>query len=150
MILAGAAALLMYVFGAGDDQRPRQRPAPVAGGTITVRQQVIIRVPAGARRIRPAGQSMIRWRESRGPRCIPARHIVGYALLGQQSVDLIFRDHSRIRARLGRRCPALDFYRGFYLHATEDGQICADRDAIRSRGGAACEIDQFRSLRPAR
>jgi len=147
MILAGAAALLLFAFG-GDDQRPRPRAAQ--GGTITVRQQIIIQVPAGIRRVAPAGQSLIRWQEGRGPRCVPAGRIVGAARMGQESVDFIFRDNSRIRARLEGRCPALDFYRSFYVNATEDGQICADRDAIHSRSGGACQIDQFRTLRAAR
>jgi hypothetical protein len=151
MIFAAAGALLLFAFGgidAGQGREPRTRP--VQGGSITVRQQIIIRVPAGVRRVTPAGQSLIRWEEHRGPRCVPANRIVGAASLGQDRVDLIFRDNSRIRARLERRCPALDFYRGFYVNATEDGQICAERDSIRSRGGAACQIDRFRSLRARR
>ena len=73
---------------------------------------------------------------------------MGATLLGQDSVDLILRDSSRIRAHLERRCPALDYYYGFYVSATPDGMICADRDSIRSRVGGECQIDQFRSLRP--
>ena len=145
MILAGAAALLLFAFGGGD-----QRPRAAQGGSVVVRQQIIIQVPAGIRRVAPAGQTLIRWQEGRGPRCVPAGRIVGAARMGQESVDFIFRDNSRIRARLEGRCPALDFYRSFYVNATEDGQICADRDAIHSRSGGACQIDQFRTLRAAR
>ncbi len=148
MIKAGAAALLLLAFAGGDEQRPR--PRPVQGGSVMVREQIIIRVPAGIRRVTPAGQTLIRWQEGRGPRCVAAGRIVGASRMGQEGVDLIFRDNSRIRARLERRCPALDFYQGFYVNATEDGQICADRDSIRSRSGAACEIDQFRVLRASR
>lgn len=148
MIKAGAAALLLLALGGAGEQRPR--PRPVQGGGVMVRQQIIIRVPAGIRRVTPAGQSLIHWREGRGPRCVAAGRIVGASRMGQESVDLIFRDNSRIRARLERRCPALDFYRGFYVNATEDGRICAERDSIRSRSGGACEIDQFRVLRASR
>ena len=115
-----------------------------------MRQQIIIRVPTGSQRVVPAGSSLIQWRERRGPRCLSASRIVGATLLGQNSVDLILRDNSRIRARLESRCPALDYYRGFYVNATVDGQICADRDSIRSRAGGSCTIDQFRTLSPAR
>jgi len=146
MIKAGAAALLLLALGGAGEQRPR----PVQGGGVMVRQQIIIRVPAGIRRVTPAGQTLIRWQEGRGPRCVAAGRIVGASRMGQEGVDLIFRDNSRIRARLERRCPALDFYQGFYVNATEDGRICADRDSIRSRSGAACEIDQFRVLRASR
>ena len=145
MILAGAAALMLLAFG-GQDGKPR----PPQGPSITVRQQIIIRVPHGVRRVTPAGASLIQWQEGRGPRCVSAGRIVGATLLGQNSVDLILRDNSRVRARLERRCPALDYYYGFYVNATEDGRICADRDSIRSRVGGECRIDRFHSLSPLR
>lgn len=148
MILAGPAALLLLAL---DWQgTPRAPPSGGRVGTMTMRQQIIIRVPRGALRVAPAGASLIRWRESRGPRCVAADRIVGATLLGQNSVDLILRDSSRLRARLENRCPALDYYRGFYVNATEDGRICADRDSIRSRAGGECQIDQFLTLRPQR
>jgi len=146
MIVAGAAALLLLVFGGGQSAR---QPRPQAG--VAVRHQIIIQVPRGrARQVATAGASLIRWRESDGPRCVPANAIIGATLLGQNSVDLIMRDSSRLRARLESRCPALDYYRGFYVNATEDGRICADRDSIRSRAGGECQIDTFRTLRPER
>ena len=147
MILAGAAMMLLAFAGAGERARPQP---PQLRGSITVRQQIIIRVPAGIRRVAPAGASLMQWQESRGPRCVSASRIVGASLLGQNSVDLILRDNSRIRARLEQRCPALDYYYGFYVNATEDGNICAARDVIRSRAGGACQIDQFRVLTPSR
>ena len=144
MILAGATALLMLIFGGGQERR-----APAAQGTVSVRhQQIIIRVPSGARQLAPAGASLVQWRESRGPRCVAASRLVGATLLRQDSVDLILRDNSRIRARLQSSCPALDYYRGFYINATDDGRICADRDAIRSRAGGECEIEEFTLLSP--
>ena len=145
MILTGAAALLLLVLGSSEEQA---RPRPVQG-TLTVRQQIIIRVPRGLRQTTPPGAALISWREGRGPRCVATAQIVGATLLGQNSVDLILRDSSRIRAHL-ERCPALDYYYGFYVNPTEDGMICADRDSIRSRVGGECQIDQFRSLRPTR
>jgi hypothetical protein len=116
---------------------------------ITVRQRIVIRVPEGDRRVVPAGTSLIRWREIGGPRCISARNIVG-ATVSQNNVDLIMRDSRRIRARLGQRCPGLAYYRGFYVNATADGNICADRDVIRSRAGGECPISEFRGLQPMR
>ena len=149
MIVAGAAALLLLALGGGQaDGRGARQPRAQAG--VTVRQQIIIRLPGRARQVATAGASLIRWRESDGPRCIPAGAIIGATLLGQNSVDLIMRDSSRLRARLESRCPALDYYRGFYVNATEDGRICADRDSIRSRAGGECQIDAFRTLRPER
>ena len=153
MILAGAAAMLLFVFGGAVDEQAR--PQPAQQGLAGARQQVIVRVTATGLRAplapNPAAR-LIEWRESRGPRCIPLTRILGATFPSQRSVDLIMRDRTRMRARLERRCAALDFYRSFYLALTPDGLVCADRDSIRSRSGGECQIDQFRTLmaRPAR
>ena len=147
MILAAAAAMMMLVFG--EPAEPGARD-DIAYAQLTVRQHGVVRVP---RRGPPAGQggpSAVEWREGRGPRCVPAQAVIGASLLGRNSVDLVLRGNRRIRARLDRSCPGLDFYSGFYVPGTEDGLICADRDSIRSRMGGQCEIDQFRSLTPVR
>jgi hypothetical protein len=163
MIRGGMAALLTLAFGgdgAGKDKPPPQ-PRTQLTGTITFHQQIIIvRTPAAARPANAAdaassasvmaNASRIRWEEHRGPRCIAWAQIAGSGLLSQDSVDLVFRDATRVRARLERHCPALDYYNGFYLAATPDGLICADRDSIRARTGGECRIDSFRSLRAAR
>lgn len=146
MIRTGAAALLLFLSGGAE----QAAVPPRAQGTLTVHRQIIIRVPSGLRQVAPAGASLIKWREGRGLDCIAATRLVGATLLQQNSVDLILRDNSRVRARLQRRCPALDYYRGFYINATADGRICADRDSIRSRAGGECQIDQFRTLSPDR
>ena len=147
MIRTGAAVLLL-LLSASAEQVP---PQPRGEGTLVVRhRQIIVRVPSGIRQVAPAGASLIKWREGRGPDCVNATRLVGATLLRQSSVDLILRDNSRVRARLQRGCAALDYYRGFYINATEDGRICADRDSIHSRAGGECQIDSFRSLTPER
>jgi hypothetical protein len=150
MIRAGMTALLLLAFGGGGDkQPPPAQPRPPVG-MITVHQQIIIRVPAGFGSSAPEAGTLVEWRESHGPHCLAAARIVGATFPSSDSVDFVLADNSRVRARLDRHCPALDFYRILYVPATADGQICADRDVVRSRSGAACEIDQFRSLRPRR
>ncbi len=140
MILAGAAALLMLVSWGGGGAHAQNAQAE----SFTVEQRIIVRIP---RTGTPRGISRpVAWREGRSQRCIARRRIVGAGLLGPNSVDLVLSDDTRVRATLGRRCPALDFYRGFYMTAGEDGRICADRDTIRARSGAECEIDQFHTL----
>jgi len=149
MIVSGVAALLL-VAAALEGQRAPPSP-PIQRNGFSVRtHQIIIRVPRGIRRVAPAGASLIQWREADGPRCIGAGRVIGATLFRQSSVDLILRDNSRVRARLQRSCPALDYYRGFYIDATEDGRVCADRDTIRSRAGGACRIDSFQVLVPDR
>ena len=142
----GATALLLLLSSSQESAT-----TPRSQGTVTVRhRQIIVRVPSGIRQVAPAGASLIKWRESRGPDCISATRLIGATLLRQNSVDLIMRDNSRVRARLQSSCPALDYYRGFYINATEDGRICADRDSIHSRAGGECQIEAFRSLSPDR
>lgn len=151
MIRVGVAALLLLAFGG--DANEQQRPRPAQGGSLTVRGQIIIRIPLARPPRIPAGAAggmLVNWQEDRGPRCIAASQITHAAQMRQESVDLILRDNSRVRARLERRCPALDYYYGFYINQTPDGMICADRDSIRSRVGGECQIDQFRTLRPGR
>jgi hypothetical protein len=142
--MLGASAASAVARDSGTDG-----PEPLRIAQLTIREQIIIRVPA---RIRndppPATAAPIDWIEGKGPKCVHARDIAGAALLGQDSVDLILRDNSRIRARLENSCPALDYYYGFYISPNEDGRICVNRDVIRSRMGGKCQIEQFRSLRP--
>jgi hypothetical protein len=140
----GAAALLALLLGASSPA-----PEPVQYAQLTVREQIVVRVPVRLRQITPASR-MISWKEGKGPRCVPARAIAAAALLGENSVDLILRDRRRIRARLETRCPELDYYYGFYITPNPDGQVCADRDVIRSRVGGQCEIERFRTLEAVR
>lgn len=146
MILAGVAALLWLAFGGASDAVAQGQ----GYGQAIVRQRLIIRVPPNAPRVSSSSPVFSRWREGRGPRCIAMRSVAGATLLGEDSVDLVLRDRSRVRAHLERGCVALDFYRGFYVDGTEDGMICADRDSIRSRMGGECEIERFRSLTAVR
>ena len=140
---SSAAVLLMSLaVGPGD---------PVSAGSmqfaqVVVREQILIRVPGRLKRAPNGSLPAIHWKESRGPKCVPMRSIAGATLLSQNSFDLVLRDKSRIRARLEKSCPALDYYYGFYIRRTADGQVCADRDVIRSRMGGECEIERFRTL----
>jgi len=142
-----AAALLALVLGLSASA-PAAEPREVQYAQMTVRGQLIVRVP----RVRQptAAASLLQWKESKGPRCLPARAIARAALLSENSVDLILRDRSRIRAKLDTSCPELDYYYGFYITPNADGQVCADRDVIRSRVGGQCGIERFRALEAVR
>jgi hypothetical protein len=137
--------MLTALSGAPEPASPAD---PIQFAQVMIREQILIRVPANLRQSqRVAEQQQIEWKEKKGPKCVSMRLISGAALLSQNSVDLIFRDRSRVRAKLERSCPALDYYYGFYLRPNKDGQICADRDSIRSRMGGECEIEKFRLLK---
>jgi hypothetical protein len=138
-----AATMLLTAGGA----QPPQRPAGLQYSQVIVREQIVVRVPA---RLREAPDPGIRWKEKKGPKCIPARQVVAAGPISPGSVDLILRDRSRLRAKFDRSCPALDYYYGFYVTPNPDGLICADRDVIRSRMGGECGIDKFRTLQMSR
>jgi len=136
--------LLLAALGAPGPAAPAE---PIELAQLVIREQILIRVKAPPRPIPPRAPVLpLDWKEKKGPKCVPVRSIVGATLLSQNSVDLVLRDRSRIRAKLERRCPALNYYRGFYVRPSGDGQICADRDSFRSRVGGECEIDAFKTL----
>jgi hypothetical protein len=118
---------------------------------LTIHERLIIRIPRvaaaprGARVVTPAP---VEWQEKRGPECLRVTALTGAAIDTKGDVDLVIEGARRIRAKLDDDCPTLDFYAGFYLRPTSDGQICAGRDAIRSRSGALCPISKFRTLVP--
>lgn len=145
-MLAEAAAYLLLALASGTQaDRPAQAPPPET--SVIFRRQIIIR-SLRIRPVRAEPMTRVEWHEGKGPRCVPARAIRGASQLGQNSVDLMLRNGTRVRARLGSRCPALDYYSGFYITPGMDGYVCADREAIRSRAGGQCDIQAFRLLKP--
>jgi len=85
--------------------------------------------------------------EKKAKDCVKVQDISGFAGVNtQDSVDLVLRDGSLLRARLGRKCQALGFYNGFYVKTNKDQKICAGRDSIRTRAGRSCDVENFRTL----
>lgn len=139
---------------------------PVVGSTtagylqVVIERQLIIRIPArpstltnfsAAETIAPRERSMpVVWRETKAPKCVAMRSLVGIQAVQRDSIDLITRENQRLRAKLNRGCRALDFYSGFYMKASKDGRLCAERDALHARSGAECEVAKFRLLVPVR
>lgn len=141
-------SLALPVAGASD-QPPREAPA-VQVAQMTFHQHIIIRFP----RLRethdmpppaPAEESK-RWQEKKAPKCVPISEIEGASVTRPDLVDLVMADDSVLRAHFDDRCPALDFYQGFYMRPTADGMVCAGRDSLRSRSGGDCRIKTFKRL----
>lgn len=132
-----AYVLAMAAASAGDQ--------PLEMAQLTIRQRIVIRVPAAPVTAQQPLQRL-RWKEKSGPKCIPMNALAAAAIFKADAVDLVLRGGKRLRALLDRECPALDFYRGFYMTPTEDGKICAGRDMIRSRMGGQCSIEKFKTL----
>ena len=109
---------------------------------VVIHDEVIISIP-----IRPRARQNIEWIEKKGPKCISTARIAGASWSGPSSIDFLLRDRSRVRAVMDNECPALDFYKGFYLQP-DDERICAKRETIRNRVGASCRIERFRTLVP--
>lgn len=143
LLRAAATAAPLLLLGAA----PPSPPPAARYGQVIVHEQIFVRVTTTGPMTEPPP---VRWKEGKGPKCVPARMIAGYAIVAPASVDFFLRDNRRIRARLDSSCPALDYYRGFYITPNTDGQICADRDVIRSRMGGECGIAKFRTLKARR
>lgn len=111
---------------------------------VTIHQRIVIRVP----RMTPV--KPIEWRERGTDQCQPIAGLAGASFVKAGTVDLFFTDGRRIRALLGNKCTAIDFYSGFYIRPPVDGRVCARRDPARSRSGAVCEIRAFKRLVPKR
>lgn len=136
------------VLIAAANPTPSFQPAqPLQFAQVIVRERIIVRVPVRRGAAQGVAQR-VDWHEANGPNCVPARAIAGAAMLNQRSVDLVMGNTRRLRAMLDESCPALDFYRGFYIKPNPDGMVCAGRDLIRSRMGGECGIDSFRNLKP--
>lgn len=153
MALAGAPVASAPVIVELNEFDSAQESGRVVG-QVTVRQRVIVRVPAmpvARTSLAPTpALPPIVWVERDAPRCVPVKMLSAASITRADSVDLVLNGGKRLRAQLGDQCPALDFYTGFYLKSPSDGMICAERDVIRSRAGGECRIEGFRRLVPRR
>lgn len=79
-------------------------------------------------------------------KCIPLENISALRTGSGKNLILFTRDSKVLSLRLEKSCRARDFYSGFYVEKDEDGQLCIDRDKLRSRSGAQCEVKRMRQL----
>ena len=77
--------------------------------------------------------------------CLPANGIVGVSDRGSRLI-IYMRDRSLISAQLEKACSPRDFYLGFYVERSDDGQLCVGRDRLMSRAGAKCRISEMNRL----
>jgi hypothetical protein len=122
-------------------------------GQVSITGRVVVRVeparPVAMPRITPPA---VRWVEKDWPKCVALNQLAGAIVNGTDSVDLVLKGGTRMRALLDDDCTALGYYGGFYLKTAADGQVCARRDTIRTRSGDNCSIGKFKRLiaKPAR
>jgi hypothetical protein len=121
---------------------------------VSIEQHVIIRItpgnPAVLHDMPPTAPQPLpeRLRERRMPPCVPVTALAGVRPLATNRLLLFLRDHRLVGADLARNCAARDFYLGFYITPTGDGQLCAGRDTIHSRAGTTCMITKMLELVP--
>lgn len=155
-LLVIAAALLLAPAALPGEER--EVAVPSLSGTriaqVRIQQHIIIRVPRpdAIRRVSAPAAPLppIAWVEKDSDKCIQMNRLAGAAITRSDSVDLVLAGGKRVRAKLGKECPALDFYSGFYVKPNKDGMVCAKRDTFRSRAGGQCQIKAFRTLIPER
>ncbi|MDG2534982.1 hypothetical protein P6144_15085 [Sphingomonas sp. HITSZ_GF] len=122
------------------EQQQQQQSVTIAVPRVTITGSATIVVRRAPRVI-----------EKKAKDCVKVQDISGFAGVNtQDSVDLVLRDGTLLRAKLGRKCMVLGFYSGFYVKTNKDQKICAGRDTFRVRSGRSCDVEGFRTLELAR
>lgn len=154
LLMTTLAAALALPAAPAEGEQPGAS-ARIRLAQVRIQQHIVIRVPRPDPVTRagmsvPAPLPPVQWVERRAKDCVDTDQLSGAAIIRPDSVDLVMTGGRRLRAKLGRECPALDFYAGFYVKPNKDGKLCAKRDAFRSRAGGECQIKAFRALVPDR
>lgn len=120
---------------------------------VRIERQIIIRIsPRGfAARLPLLGSMLDRERppritERRMGKCVPIGGIAGVQVGQDNRLTVFMRDRRTISLGLEKSCRAQDFYSGFYVERSPDGQLCVDRDRLQSRSGANCALTRLRQL----
>ena len=79
-------------------------------------------------------------------KCVPLRAIRAVQSGSDDRLLLYLRDRRVLSLRLRKSCRAQDFYSGFYVEPRDDGMLCVERDTLRSRTGATCELREINRL----
>lgn len=95
----------------------------------------------------PAAEEAPPSRRSRR-RCVDIDHVVGATMLGTRTIELTLDNGERYHMRFADDCPFLGFYGGFYYRRLDSGRLCAGRDSVIARSGAACTIEELVRFRP--
>jgi hypothetical protein len=78
--------------------------------------------------------------------CLPVAGISGVQVDRANRLFLFMRDRRIVSASLERSCRARDYYSGFYVVQSPDGQVCVDRDTLLSRNGSSCKLTRIRQM----
>lgn len=120
---------------------------------VRIEQRLTIRVTPRAPELRPNLLADLptsgipsNLTERRMGRCLPVSGIAGVQMGGDSKLILFMRDQRIVSATLEKTCRARDFYSGFYMARSDDGQLCTHRDTLQSRAGANCQLTALKQL----
>ncbi|GAA4040218.1 hypothetical protein [Parerythrobacter jejuensis] len=122
---------------------------------VRIERRVVIRVSPA----RPSNAAVLadlprrfpdRFAERKMGKCFPMRSVAAVQTGGASRLILFLRDRRMISAQLEKACRARDFYSGFYVEPSDDGNLCINRDKLQSRTGAKCELSRIRQMVPVR
>lgn len=131
----------LLILGAGATFTCAAPPFPIPA--LYAQQQTTIRIRIYSH-VEPIKMPLLQ--ESKGPKCVRLELLAGANIASPTAIDLLLRNGQRLRANLQKGCSTEDFYSGFYLSHSADGQICIKRDTFHSRIGTNCTITKFHNL----
>lgn len=133
-------------------------PAPSEVAQVRIEQRIIIRVPrqsmsrSSLMPMAPPRRAPLpeppRFERRKVGKCVMMRDVTGVRVIDDDMLVLFMRDQRMIEAELERSCSAREFFQGFYMERSGDGQLCIDRDLIQARSGSKCEVEKLRQLVP--
>jgi hypothetical protein len=125
---------------------------PPAENQVRIEQRITIRIAPRAGPPPPFRPFMMdqpdrpRISERHAGKCLPIAGIAGVQVGRDNRLMISLRDRRVISLGLEKGCRAQDFYSGFYVERSTDGQLCVDRDRLQSRSGANCGLTRLRQL----
>lgn len=130
-------------FRPWESERPPQQ--------VRIEQRVVIRISPARPRLgdelpRVAPSRVV---ERKMGRCVDMSDIVAVQTGTANRLILFMRNRQMISAELEKACAARDFYSGFYVEPSKDGNLCINRDQLQSRNGTKCDVSKFYRLEPA-
>ncbi|MDN3645120.1 hypothetical protein QWY75_02735 [Pontixanthobacter aestiaquae] len=94
----------------------------------------------------PRPQSETRTVEKKMGKCVKMQGIAGVQSTRDNRLMLYMQDQRIIAASLEKACSARDFYSGFYVEPSKDGNLCIRRDNLQTRTGVKCKLSELRQV----
>ena len=126
---------------------------PQWGNQVRIERRVVIRIGPAAPDERasmmselPRRQMRARYAEVDHGSCIAPGSVFGVQPTPDNRLLFYTDERQILAAQLEDGCSARAFYAGFYIERNADGRLCVDRDQLRSRAGASCQVAHFTRL----